>query len=140
MSYSIDYLDFVVESQGRLFDIVSEEYPTKDTEDFIESYMKSYTRKCIDNSQAYVNTMSGRELLAYFIETEHYEFKDGKVMKGFMPRWIGEFYAYYQWYYDIPSSEVIKEVPLDFLKKAYYGLHDLTLKLAVEKVGKNRTN
>lgn len=46
-----------------------------------------------------------------------------------------EFYAYYQWYYDIPSSEVIKKVPLDFLIKAYNGLHDLELNLAVKKVG-----
>ena len=46
-----------------------------------------------------------------------------------------EFYAYYQWYYNIPSAEVIKRVPIDFLKKAYYGLHDLELDLAVKKVG-----
>ena len=52
-----------------------------------------------------------------------------------MPDWIGEFYAYYQWYYNIPSSEVLKKVPLAFLKKAYYGLHDLELDLAVQKVG-----
>lgn len=34
------------------------------------------------------------------------------------------------------DPEVIKKVPLDFLKKAYYGLHDLELDLAVQKVGK----
>jgi len=61
--------------------------------------------------------------------------KDGKALKGFMPDWIGEFYAYYQWFYGIPSSEVITRVPLDFLKKAYFGLHDLDLELAVRKVG-----
>ena len=54
-----------------------------------------------------------------------------------MPDWIGEFYAYYQWYYNLPSEEVIKKVPLDFLKKAYFGLHDLELDLAVKKVGEN---
>ena len=52
-----------------------------------------------------------------------------------MPDRIGEFYAYYQWYYGIPSEEVIQKKPLEFLKKAYYGLHDLTLELAVKKVG-----
>ena len=35
----------------------------------------------------------------------------------------------------IPSAEVIAKVPLDFLKKAYFGLHDLDLELAVRKVG-----
>ena len=53
-----------------------------------------------------------------------------------MPDWIGEFYAYYQWYYEIPSAEIINKVSVDFLRKAYYGLHDLELDLAVKKVGK----
>lgn len=137
MGYPVEYLDFVVESQGRLFDLVSQNYPNKDTEDFIIAYMKSNTRKSIDESQAYVNTMSANELLEYFMETEHYSFKQGKSMKGFIPFWIGEFYAYYQWYYNIPSIEVIKILPLDFMKKAYYGLHDLDLELSVKKVGGN---
>ena len=38
-------------------------------------------------------------------------------------------------YYNVPSAEVISKVPLKFLEKAYYGLHDLELDLAVKKVG-----
>lgn len=56
------------------------------------------------------------------------------ALEGFLPNWIGEFYAYYQWYNNIPSAEVINKVPLDYLKKAYPGLHDLDLELAVKKV------
>lgn len=52
-----------------------------------------------------------------------------------MPDLIGEFYAYYQWYYNVPSMEIIKKIPLSFMEKAYYGLHDLELDLAVQKVG-----
>lgn len=85
--------------------------------------------------QVYVNTMSAEELLKYCLSTENYTKKSGKAMRGFMPDWIGEFYAYYQWYYNIPSREVIEKVPLKFLEKAYYGLHDLELELAVKKVG-----
>ena len=51
---------------------------------------------------------------------------------------IGEFYAYYRWYYNIPSREVLQRIPLDFLEKAYFGLHDLELDLAVQKVGKKQ--
>ena len=51
---------------------------------------------------------------------------------------VGEFYACYQWVYNIPSAEVIKKVPVDFLMKAYHGLHDLDLELAVKKVGENQ--
>ena len=97
--------------------------------------MASKTRKNIDESQAYVNTMSAVELWDYFRKTEGYQLKEGKALEGFLPDWIGEFYAYYQWYYNIPSSEVVKKVPVDFLVKAYAGLHDLDLALAVQKVG-----
>lgn len=134
-AYSDDYLNDVVENQGKLFDFVAQNFSDKDTEDFIKAYMQSKTRKSIDEAKAYVNTMSAKELWDYFTETENYVLKSGKAIDGFMPDWIGEFYAYYQWYYNIPSAEVLKKVPLDFLKKAYYGLHDLELDLAVQKVG-----
>jgi hypothetical protein len=134
-AYSDDYLNDVVENQGKLFDFVAQNFSDKDTEDFIKTYMQSKTRKSIDEAKAYVNTMSAKELWDYFTETENYVLKSGKAIDGFMPDWIGEFYAYYQWYYNIPSAEVLKKVPIDFLKKAYYGLHDLELDLAVQKVG-----
>lgn len=134
-AYAEEYLNDVVENQGKLFDFVAQTFSGKDTEDFIRTYMASKTRKSIDEEKAYVNTMSAKELWKYFCETEQYELKPGKALDGFMPDWIGEFYAYYQWYYNIPSSEVIQKVPIDFLKKAYYGLHDLELDLAVKKVG-----
>ena len=137
-AYAQEYLNDVVENQGRLFDFIAQNYPDKDTEDFIKTYMVSKTRKSIDEAKAYVNTMSAKELWEYFTETESYSLKCGKALGGFMPDWIGEFYAYYQWYYNIPSREVLKKVPLDFLEKAYYGLHDLELDLAVQKVGEAR--
>lgn len=133
-AYPQDYLNDVVENQGKLFDFVAQNFPDKDTEDFIKTYMSSKTRKSIDEAQAYVNTMDAKELWAYFTKTEGYSLKQGKALNGFMPDWIGEFYAYYQWFYNIPSAEVLKKVPLDFLKKAYFGLHDLELDLAVQKV------
>ena len=132
-AYSELYLSDVVENQGKLFDFVAQSFEDKDTEDFITAYMLSQTRKSIDESQAFVNTMSALELWEYFCRNEKYVLKAGKAMKGFMPDWIGE---YYQWYFDLSSAEIIKKIPLDFLKKSYYGLHDLDLELAVRKVGK----
>lgn len=134
-AYPIDYLHDVVENQGKLFDYVAQKYPDKDTKDFINFYMKSKTRKNIDEAMAYVSTMDALELFEYFKDTESYEFKSGKAMEGFMPDWLGEFYAYYQWFYNMPSAELVKKIPLDFLMKAYHGLHDLDLELAVKKVG-----
>ena len=134
-AYAEEYLLDVVENQGKLFDFVSESYPDCDTEDFITSYMSSSTRKAIDEGQAYVNTMDYKTLWDYFSRKDGYTPKKGLAIEGFMPEWIGEFYAYYQWYYNISSSELVKKVPVDFLKKAYGGLHDLELELAVKKVG-----
>lgn len=135
-AYSEVYLDDVVENQGKLFDMVALNYPDKDTKAFIDAYMMSKTRKAVDESQAYVNTMDAASLWDYFSKTEKYKLQPGKAMEGFMPDWIGEFYAYYQWYYDIPSAEVVRKIPVDFLMKAYHGLHDLDLDLAVKKVGR----
>lgn len=53
-------------------------------------------------------------LLEYFTETEKFEMKPGKALEGFLPDWMGEFYAYYQWYYNIPSAEVIQKIPVIF--------------------------
>lgn len=135
-AYSEAYLNDVVENQGKLFDYVAQEFPEMNTEDFINTYMNSKTRRSIDKAKAYVNTMDAKELWNYFTETEGYKLKPGKAMEGFTPDWIGEFYAYYQWYFDIPSTEVVKKITVEFLKKAYHGLHDLELRLAVKKVGK----
>ena len=134
-AYAKDYLNEVVENQGKLFDYVAQSFPDKDTIEFIQTYMKSKTRKSIDQAQAYVNTMDAKALWDYFVKTESYELKAGKAIDGFIPDWIGEFYAYYQWYYNIPSADVIDKIPVDFLMKAYHGLHDLELDLAVKKVG-----
>ena len=134
-AYSEVYLTDVVENQGKLFDLVAQTFPDNDTEDFIKAYMLSKTRKSIDEGQAYVNTMDAKELWQYYIETEKYTLKPGKALTGFIPDWIGEFYAYYQWFYNIPSADVVKKIPISFLKKAYFGLHDLDIDLAVQKVG-----
>lgn len=136
-AYSEAYLDEVVENQGKLFEFVAENYPDRDTKDFIENYMKSNTRRYIDEAQAFVCTKDYQELWEYFCRVDGYQLKKGNSLTGFTPDWIGRFYAYFQWFYNIPSSEVIKKVPLDYLIKAYPGLHDLELDLAVKKVGEN---
>ena len=51
-AYAEEYLNDVVESQGKLFDLVAQEYPDKDTEEFINTYMASKARKSIDEAKA----------------------------------------------------------------------------------------
>lgn len=71
----------MVENQGKLFDFVAQNFSDKDTIDFINAYMASKTRKAIDESQAYVNTMFAKELWQYFCKTENYTLKPGKSVK-----------------------------------------------------------
>lgn len=134
-SYSEAYLKEVVETQGKLFDSVTEFEPGIDVKKFIEKYMVSKTRKYIDAGQAYVCTLEPEELWIYFCETDNYKPDKGAPFGGFSADWIGRFYAYFQWYYNMASEKLIKLVPLDFIHAAYYGLHDLELDLAVKKVG-----
>ena len=65
-AYPIDYLNEVVENQGKLFDYVAQTYPDKDTIDFIRVYMNSKTRKSIDEAKAYVNTMDAKNIVGLF--------------------------------------------------------------------------
>lgn len=44
-AYAVEYLNDVVENQGKLFDFVARSFPNNYTEDFIITYMASKTRK-----------------------------------------------------------------------------------------------
>lgn len=134
-AYNELYLRDVVETQGKLFDMVAFDHPDVDTEEFITSYMGSRTRRFIDQGMAYVNTMDAPTLLEYYEKTDCIPFVSGPAMKGFIPAWIGEFYAYYQWYYNVTSEELVNGIPVAKLVSMYPGLHDHELELAVEKVG-----
>ena len=93
-AYSEAYLNDVVENQGKLFDFVAYSFPNRDTKDFINFYMASNIRRYIDEAKAYIITMDAKELWEYFSDMEHYDFKIGNALEGFMPDWIGEFYSY----------------------------------------------
>lgn len=82
-AYSDAYLEDVVENQGKLFDLVAQSFPDKDTGDFIKAYMSSKTRKSIDEAKAYVNTMDARELWGLFYGDRTVPDEAGKV-----DRWI----------------------------------------------------
>lgn len=134
-AYHESYLKEIVETQGKLFDEVTEYMPGIDVKKFIIDYMTSKTRHFIDEGQAYVCTLNSKELWNYFCEVEQYKPSKGETLGGFSADWSGRFYAYFQWYYNMTSKKVITLIPLDFILTAYPGLHDLELDLAVRKVG-----
>ena len=134
-AYDESYLNEIVETQGKLFEEIQEYVPHIDVSRFITEYMKSRTREYIDKAQAYVCTLDSKALWNYFCETDNFEPTIGEGIFGFAINWIGQFYAYFQWFFNISSKKVLELVPLDFIRAAYSGLHDLELELAVKKVG-----
>ena len=134
-AYDESYLNDIVETQGKLFENAHEYAPGIDMTGFIHDYMNSKTREYIDCAKAYVCTLDAMALWNYFCETDSFKPISGEGIFGFAINWIGQFYAYFQWYYNISSKKVLELVPLDFIRAAYNGLHDLELNLAVKKVG-----
>lgn len=136
-AYNEVYLDEIVETQGRLFEEAPEYYAgSLDVADFIAAYMKSEARARIDRADPYVCTKDAVELWEYFLKTSSYVPKTGQGIGGFAPNWIGQFYAYFQWYHNMRSSKLIKTIPIRDMLRIYPGLHDLDIKLAVVKIGK----
>ena len=54
-----------------------------------------------------------------------------------MAEWLGEFYARYQYYTNIPSSKIVKIITPEFICKRYNVLHDLDMCDAVKKLTKS---
>lgn len=124
------YLDDVSECQGELFAYAADN--GIDVAEFTEFYLKSDIRRMIDESKPRFCAMLGKEI---------FEALDVKGVKhaeteqnGFMAEWLGVFYSELQWALDISSSEVIERLPVKKAMRAYPGLHDLDMELAVKRI------
>ena len=132
--YNADYLQEIAETQGALFERLQDVSPEVDGIEFIRSYMKSDTRSCLDRGDVYLATLGPKGLMEYYQTEEPHEAKLGNPLRGFAPNWMGQFYAQYQWHTGALSSNIVDQIPPDWLASAYPGLHDLDMRLAVEKV------
>lgn len=132
--YHSAYLQEVSETQGALFERLQDFAPEVDGLEFIRSYMKSDTRRFLDKGDVYLATLGPKGLMDYYQAEEAHEAKPGPSLRGFAPNWIGQFYAQYQWRTGEWSSDIVEQIPPEWLASAYSGLHDLDMKLAVEKV------
>lgn len=132
--YDSAYLQEIAETQGALFERLQDIAPEVDGLAFIRSYMKSATRLFLDKGDVYLATLGPRELMDYYQTEEVCEATPGSPLRGFAPNWIGQFYAQYQWQTGSLSSDIVDRIPPEWLVSVYPGLHDLDLRLAVEKV------
>ena len=132
--YSVAYLQEIAETQGALFERLQDVAPDVDGREFIRAYMKSETRSYLDSGDVYLATIGPGGLLDYYRTEDAPEIRRGVPMRGFAPNWIGQFYAQYQWHTGNSSSVIVDKIPPEWLESAYPGLHDLDMRLAVEKV------
>lgn len=137
VAYHPSYVDEVIETQGKLFLHVAEAFPACDTSDWITRYMKSRTRQYIDEGHPSALTRDVPELLEMTERQENIYPVPGEAMAGFMPDWIGEFYALFQWKYNVPSRTLVELIPVSLLEQRFGGLHDLDLEVAVDLVYQN---
>ena len=139
--YRESYLDEIAETQGAMFEGLQDASPDVDGMDFIRRYMKSETRAFIDHGDAYLATLGPSLLMEYYRSKETSVPKPGNPIRGFAPNWMGRFYAHYQWETGTPSGDIVEVISPEWLHMAYSGLHDLDMRLAVEKVvGEIRKN
>lgn len=132
--YGEVYLYEVVKFQGKFFEDLQDIVPTVDSADMIVAYMKSYTRRQLDEGHAWYLTLDAKRLKEVFLQESGYQMKPGEPLGGFMPNWIGRFYADAQWRYNVPSAKVVELLPPSVMRIVYGGAHDLDLRLAVEKI------
>ena len=135
--YDRCYLNQVVETQGRFFERLQDADEPFDTADMITAYMSGKTRAQLDAGHAYYLTLDDERLKEIFLEESGYKPKPGMPLRGFMPNWIGRFYALAQWRSATPSAELVRRFPVADMVALYPGAHDLDLALAVEKTLKS---
>ena len=134
--YDKVYHNEVVKNQGKFFEDLQDITPQIDSADLIVAYMKGYTRQQLDEGHAWYLTLDAAHMKEVFLQESGYEMKPGEPLGGFMPNWIGRFYADAQWRYGVPSSELVELLPPSALRIVYPGAHDLDLRLAVEKIAR----
>jgi len=134
-AYSDLYVGEITENQSRMFLLIRDYYPGIDEKWFIETWMKSNTRQYLDRAMPKWAGMMPLELANWFIEEEcNNEYKKGKPWGGFLPQWVGIMYSLYQWQYNVPSRQVIEELPLDVMERCYDPFHEAGDAVAIEKL------
>jgi len=127
------YLAQVVETQGKLFEKLQDCRPQIDSGKMMEAYLKSDLRRQLDDGHAFFLTLSDGQLLRRFLDSGYCP-EPGEPLQGFMPNWIGRFYAQAQWQLNLPSAEIVVRWPVVEMTGRYPGAHDLDLRLAVERI------
>jgi hypothetical protein len=134
-AYDEVYLQPIKKAQGNVFFYVREALPGVNEKWFINQYMRSGLRAKLDHANPKFAAMPPEELIKYFIDDEcNGEYERGGEWWGMLPMWAGMIYALYQWYYNVPSWQLINELTLDDMERIYPALHTVGFDAAIDKI------
>ena len=134
-AYNEMYVADIMETQGNMFMYIRDLFPGIDERWFIESYMKSKTRKALDSASPKWAGMWEGELAKWFLHQEcNNEYKRGDPWGGFLPQWVGMMYALYQWKYNVPSKDIVDVLTLAVMERCYNPFHELGEDAALAKL------
>lgn len=103
-AYDESYAEQIMYAQGDMFMYVVRTFPNYDIDDFITKYMKSNTRRYLDHANMELASKDAKDLYEWFVKFDNYKPKAGNTFDEYKTGWIGAFYSYAQWYYNIPSE------------------------------------
>lgn len=118
------YVDDAMWSRGSLFVQVADDGTGWDFSHFYEEFMRCKTAELLDSGWPRVVCLNGTELLRYLQEYEPQLFVKGE--HPWWPsaaEWSGWFLCKYQWYWNIPSKELVTRFTPDLLLRIWPGAH-----------------
>ena len=133
--YDAGYVTEVADMQSDLFFHTNRKLPGVDTKWFIEKFMCSEIRAKLDVGNPFFLNSPYPEIRLRFIQNEcDGTYKKGESWDELISAWVGFAYSYYQWTYNVPSCDIIKQLPLDTMERCYPALHQCGWKNAVGKL------
>ena len=127
------YLSDVQQFQGNLFAHVQELHPTCNMDEFVRAYFLSQQHRGMDWGNPHFLCLCGKELYSGYI-AEGLGFQEGMgYLNGTDMRWIGEFYARYQWECAVKSEELLRQLPPIEAARIYPTFHTFSIPRAVEE-------
>ena len=129
--------------QGRLFELSgTQEIPS---EAFIKAFMTSETAKALDSTYNRMQWMGEEYLLeevkdaAGDILTASGEIfqgdilsASGEIFQADVLYWIGYLYRYWHYYTGEPSNKILRQAPIETMKRNYLMFHTMAPELAIE--------
>ncbi|MBQ7500929.1 MAG: hypothetical protein IJT91_08550 [Clostridia bacterium] len=119
--------------QGRLFEISGEKKLSSAA--FIRAFMTSDVAKELDSRYNRAQWMGEEYLLEEICSDQNAPLPDsGEVFQKDVLYWIGYIYRFWHYYTGEDSSKILRQAPVDRMKRNFMVFHTMDPALAIEKL------